>query len=136
MSDELVLRSRDGTELSANHMGSGSPLVLMHGSIVTQETLALVAPLLAEKHRVWSYHRRGHGDSGDGADGSLEREVEDLAAVTAAAGPEVHLVGHSYGAVVCLKPAAHKPGLAPWCCTSRRSTPTRNWMRLGAAGSC
>ena len=38
MSDELVLRSRDGTELSANHMGSGSPLVLMHGSIVTQET--------------------------------------------------------------------------------------------------
>ena len=70
-----------------------------------------MAPLLAEKHRVWSYHRRGHGDSGDGADGSLEREVEDLAAVTAAAGPEVHLVGHSYGAVVCLKPAAHKPGL-------------------------
>jgi hypothetical protein len=43
MSDELVLESRDCTELSANHMGSGSPLVLMHGSIVTQETWALNA---------------------------------------------------------------------------------------------
>jgi hypothetical protein len=43
MSDELVLESRNCTELSANHMGSGSPLVLMHGSIVTQETWALNA---------------------------------------------------------------------------------------------
>jgi hypothetical protein len=43
MSDELVLESRDCTELSANHMGSGCPLVLMHGSIVTQETWALDA---------------------------------------------------------------------------------------------
>ena len=54
MSDELVLEPRDGTKLSANHMGSGSPLVLVHGSIVTQQTWALVAPLLAKRHTVWS----------------------------------------------------------------------------------
>jgi pimeloyl-ACP methyl ester carboxylesterase len=84
---------------------------------------------------VWSYDRRGHGDSGDGAGGSLERGWKIWRQSRAAAGPEVHLVGHSYGAVVCLEAAAHQPGLRSLVFTSCRSTPTRNWMRWAWPGA-
>jgi hypothetical protein len=41
---------------------------------------------LSERFTVYSYDRRGRGDSGDTAPYSIEREIEDLAAVIDAAG--------------------------------------------------
>jgi pimeloyl-ACP methyl ester carboxylesterase len=108
---DLVIESGDGTELSARRVGSGSPLVLVHGGVVAKESWGFVEPQLAERHTVWSYDRRGHGNSGGGADHSRAREVDDLAVVLATAGPEVHLVGHSDGAFLCLDAAVHQPEL-------------------------
>jgi pimeloyl-ACP methyl ester carboxylesterase len=96
--DDLVIDSRDGTQLSARREGAGTPLVLVHGGVVDRSSFGFVEPLLAERHEVWTYDRRAHGASGDAADLTLERDLDDLAAILTAAGSPSHLVGHSDGA--------------------------------------
>lgn len=99
---ETIVVSPDGTELAARCSGSGSPLVLVHGAMGDLNAFALMEELLAERHSVWVYSRRGRGGSGDGPDYSLEREVEDILAVLDAAGDGAHLFGHSSGAFYSL----------------------------------
>jgi pimeloyl-ACP methyl ester carboxylesterase len=76
--------------------------VLVHGANGDLDTFALIEGLLAERHSVWVYSRRGRGGSGDGPDYALAREVEDVLAVLDAAGRNAHLLGHSGGALYCL----------------------------------
>jgi len=129
---DMTVTSADGTRLAARCSGHGSPLVLVHGANGDLDTFALVEGLLAERHTVWVYSRRGRGGSGDGPDSALEREVEDVFAVLDAAGGNAHLVGHSGGAVYSL--------LAALQSTSMRSLmlyePPLNFDRLdpGATG--
>ena len=87
-------------------MGSGPPLVLVHGTTADHTAWRTVAPLLARSHTLHAIDRRGRGASGDGpssaADGySLDLEYADLAAVVDAlateTGSPVDVVGHSYG---------------------------------------
>src|SRR5262245_50334953 len=97
-----TVTSADGTKLAVRRSGQGSPIVLVHGTNGDLDTFALVEGLLAERHSVWVYSRRGRGGSGDGPDYSLQREVDDVLAVVAAAGGNAHLLGHSGGALYCL----------------------------------
>lgn len=108
MSETTVI-SADGTELAARCSGSGSPLVLVHGAMGDLNSFALVEPLLAERHSVWVYSRRGRGGSGDGPHYGLEREVEDILAVLEAAGGSAHLFGHSSGGYYSLLAAPRAP---------------------------
>jgi pimeloyl-ACP methyl ester carboxylesterase len=55
--------------------------------------------------------RRGRGESGDTEPYALEREFEDVAAVVNAAGRQVNLLGHSYGALCALEAAVRTPHL-------------------------
>ena len=55
--------------------------------------------------------RRGRGESGDTEPYALEREYEDVAAVVNAAGPQVNLLGHSYGALLAMEAALRTPRL-------------------------
>ena len=64
------------------------------------------AGLLAAHFTVYSYDRRGRGDSGDAGPYAVEREIEDLAAVIQAAGGRAHVWGLSSGAVLALEAAA------------------------------
>jgi pimeloyl-ACP methyl ester carboxylesterase len=86
-------------------------MVLVHGAMGSLETFAPIERLLAERHSVWVYSRRGRGGSGDGPDYGLDREVEDVLAILAAAGDHAHLVGHSGGAMYCLFAATQRPSL-------------------------
>jgi pimeloyl-ACP methyl ester carboxylesterase len=106
-----TITSADGTDLAARHSGHGSPMVLVHGANGDLDTCALIEGLLAERHSVWVYSRRGRGGSGDGPDYALEREVEDVLAVLTAAGDRPHLFGHSGGAAYCLLAAKQRPSL-------------------------
>jgi pimeloyl-ACP methyl ester carboxylesterase len=108
---ETTITSADGTNLAARRSGHGSPMVLVHGTNGDLDTFALIEGLLAERHSVWVYSRRGRGGSGDGPDYALEREVEDVLAVLAAAGNRPHLFGHSGGAAYCLLAAMQRPSL-------------------------
>ena len=97
--------SGDGTTLWARITGEGTPLVLVHGTGESQDTWGRLPGLLGEHHTVWTYDRRGRGRSGDSANYSLKREIEDVQAVLAAAGATPHLLGHSFGGVCALEAA-------------------------------
>jgi len=108
---EMTVVSSDGTELAARCSGSGSPLVLVHGAMGNLNTFGLIEPLLAERHSVWVYSRRGRGGSGDRLNYDLEREIEDVLSILEAAGDGAHLFGHSSGAFYCLLAAARARSL-------------------------
>jgi pimeloyl-ACP methyl ester carboxylesterase len=55
---------------------------------------------------VYEYDRRGRGDSGEAGPYSIQREVDDLAAVIAAAGGSAYVFGHSSGGALVLEAAA------------------------------
>lgn len=136
MSEDFVdVASTDGTALSARITGSGSPLVLVHGTTGSKDSWALVEPLFAERHTVWSYDRRGRGQSGDGDEYSFELEVDDVRAVVAAAGEPAHVVGHSFGASLALEAAAVDPSFLtlviyePPLHGGRRAKETREGIR-------
>ena len=59
--------------------------------------------LLAPHFTVYTYDRRGRGDSGDTKPYAVKREVEDLAAVIDAAGGSAYVYGKSSGASLALE---------------------------------
>jgi pimeloyl-ACP methyl ester carboxylesterase len=65
-----------------------------------------LARLLVRHFTVIVYDRRGRGESGDTLPWSVEREVEDIAALIAAAGGSAHVFGISSGVVLALEAAA------------------------------
>jgi len=100
--------SRDGTTVAYVSEGDGDPLVLVPGAFSYRRYPGLVklAGPLAARFTVYSYDRRGRGDSGDTKPYAVEREIEDLAAVIDAAGGHPHVWGLSSGAVPALEAAA------------------------------
>jgi len=102
------VESRDGTSIAYEVTGQGPPLVLVGGAFRDRHARAAVTPLaehLAGRFTVYSYDRRGRGDSGDTPPWSVAREVEDLAALVTAAGGRAALHGMSSGAILALEAA-------------------------------
>jgi pimeloyl-ACP methyl ester carboxylesterase len=104
------VRSSDGTTIAFDQWGEGSPLIYVGGALNGRSSGAPLAALLAQRFTVLSYDRRGRGDSGDTAPYAVEREVEDLAALIAAAGGSAFVYGMSSGGALALEAAAQ--GLA------------------------
>jgi pimeloyl-ACP methyl ester carboxylesterase len=107
MNTETVT-SPDGTTIVYDRTGTGEPLVLIGGAFSYRRYPGQVklAELLSQQFTVYSYDRRGRGDSGDTAPCAIQREIEDLAAVIDAAGGRAHVWGLSSGAVLALDAAA------------------------------
>ena len=100
----------DGINLSFNRLGSGPPLVLVHGSFSDHSSnWALVIPSLAETFSVYAVARRGRGETSVTEGHSLEDEAADIAALIEMIDEQVFLLGHSYGAQVALAAAARMP---------------------------
>ncbi len=97
--------SRDGTTIAYDRLGDGAPVVLVCGALQGPASFEPLAEVLAERFSVFTYDRRGRGDSGDTAPYAVDREVEDLAAVIAAAGGSASVYGHSSGAGLVLHAA-------------------------------
>ncbi|MET8849334.1 alpha/beta hydrolase [Amycolatopsis sp. NPDC004625] len=68
-----------------------------------------LAKELAARFTVYTYDRRGRGESTDTGPYAVGREVEDLAAVVKEAGGEAFLFGISSGAVLALEAARSVP---------------------------
>jgi alpha-beta hydrolase superfamily lysophospholipase len=98
--------SADGTEIAYDRLGDGPPAILVVGAFNLRSTTAPLAAALAPRFTVLNYDRRGRGDSGDTAPYAVQREVEDLDALIAAAGGRAAVFGYSSGAVLALKAAA------------------------------
>ena len=95
--------SEDGTPIAYRRSGEGPPLVLVHGTSADHTRWEPVLPALEEHFSVYAVDQRGRGGSGDAADHSLEREVEDVVAIVDSIGAPVSLIGHSYGAICSLE---------------------------------
>jgi pimeloyl-ACP methyl ester carboxylesterase len=100
--------SRDGTPIAYERSGQGPALILVDGALCSRAfgPMPKLAPLLARHFTVYTYDRRGRGESGDTAPYAREREVEDVAALIAAAGEPAYLVGLSSGGALALEAAA------------------------------
>jgi pimeloyl-ACP methyl ester carboxylesterase len=106
MDEPIFVTSEDGTRLRLIRAGEGESIVLVHGTMGGKGDWFEVARRLSTEFEVTAFDRRGRGDSDDGSDYSIEREVEDVLAVIDASKPPVHLIGHSFGAIVSLLVAA------------------------------
>lgn len=100
--------SKDGTEIAYIRRGQGPPMVLVDGAMSWTQLgdSHTVAHELSKHFTVYSYDRRGRGESGDTAPYSIEREIEDLAAILKVAGSDASVCGFSSGAALAFYAAA------------------------------
>ncbi|GAA1893156.1 alpha/beta hydrolase [Asanoa iriomotensis] len=101
-------RSADGTMIAFERVGDGPAVVCVDaaGGYRERGPMRPLAAALADGFTVFTYDRRGRGESGDTAPYAVEREVDDLAAVIAAAGGRAHVYAFSSGGLVALHAAA------------------------------
>ena len=103
-----VVRSTDGTPIAYERRGSGAPLILVDGALCSRAfgPSSKLAPLLAQHFTVFTYDRRGRGQSGDAGQYAPSREVDDIAALIDEAGEAASLLGLSSGGALALEAAA------------------------------
>lgn len=94
--------------LETIEVGHGERVVFVHGDVFDAETTWTAQRPLADQYRLVLVNRRGFGNSPDVAGEDFDIDADDVVDVL---GSGAHLVGHSYGAVVCLLAAARRPDL-------------------------
>ena len=101
--------SKDGTAIAFTRTGSGPALIIVDGALCHRAfgPSKALAEALAEHFTVYTYDRRGRGESGGGTPYDVEREVEDIAALIEDAGGSAHLFGMSSGGTLVAE-AAHR----------------------------
>ena len=138
------LESNDGTRIGWTRVGSGPPLVMVAGVMASRERAQQpeLPAALAEHFTVFTYDRRGTGESVTRVPYAPEREFEDLHEVLRLAGDGASVYGFSSGATLALLAAGHgvpiarllllEPPLVPDPDTSARAEAERR-LRLDRA---
>lgn len=113
----------NGTTVAWGELGSGDPLVLIHGFMDSHRTWRRVAPVLARRYRVLMPDLPGHGLSGrPKVSYTLEWYAETLSKWMGAMGLDhAHVCGHSLGG-----------GIAQWMVLDHR--PRVDRLALVSAG--
>ena len=108
-----TLTSADGTTIGYQSTGSGPAVVLVDGALCYRGAgpMDALAALLRDRFTVYTYDRRGRGESSDTLPSATAREVEDLQALIAAAGGEADVYAMSSGGGLALATAAAGPGI-------------------------
>jgi len=97
--------SSDGTKIAFEKAGSGPALVIVGGALSERDGGKPLVGKLQERFTVYTYDRRGRGQSGDTKPYAAEREIEDLGAVIEQAGSKAYVYGVSSGAALSLQTA-------------------------------
>ena len=108
-----TVQSKDGTVIAFSRSGKGPALVLVDGALCHRKfgPMAGIAALLTPHFTVYTFDRRGRGESADTKPYSIEREIEDIAAIIKEAGGTAYLFGTSSGAALALEAAARLIGV-------------------------
>ena len=106
--------SRDGTSIAYTRVGQGPAVVLVDGAMCSRNfgPMGELSALLASQFTVYTYDRRGRGESSDTAPYAVEREIEDIAALIAEAGGSACVYGTSSGGALALQAACKLPSIA------------------------
>lgn len=103
----------NGTSLEYLECGNAEPLVLVHGSASDYRTWQFQMKEFGANFRALAYSRRYHWPNApiaDGVDYSMVEHVDDLQMILRSLGAApAHLIGHSYGAFLCLLLAIRAP---------------------------
>jgi pimeloyl-ACP methyl ester carboxylesterase len=95
--------------------GNGESVVFVHGSTSDSRTWENQVREFGKHYRALTYSRRYHWPNtgiANGEDYAMPQHVDDLEALLEQLnGEPVHLIGHSYGAFVCLLLAMRSPQL-------------------------
>jgi pimeloyl-ACP methyl ester carboxylesterase len=95
------------SDLFVDSWGTGTPVVLVHGSLATgTEEWQAQRPLADEGFRLLVLDRRGYGQSPVSEGEDFLRDADDIVELM---GDGAHLVGHSYGGLGTLFAAARRP---------------------------
>ena len=102
------VRSKDGTMIAYEKSGRGPAIIVVDGAFCSRVfgPSKRLAKALAPHFTVYTYDRRGRGQSGDNQSYAPEREIEDIAAIVRESGGTASLVGLSSGAALALESAA------------------------------
>ena len=104
--------SRDGTPIAYRRDGRGPAAILISGGLDDGTQNLPLAGELADRFTVYTYAKRGTGDSGDTLPYALEHEIEDLEALIAEAGGSACVFGVSAGGALALEAAAAGAAIA------------------------
>ncbi len=102
-----TVTSKDGTKIAYEKKGQGPAVILVDGALCYRSfgPMQGLAELLAPHFTVYTYDRRGRGDSSNGKPFAVEREVEDLDALIQQAGGSAYVYGISSGACLAMEAA-------------------------------
>ena len=103
-----TVTSKDGTKIAFDTQGKGPAVIIVDGAMGYRALgfSSGLAKLLASRFTVYTYDRRGRGDSGNTLPYALEREIEDIAALIQDAGGSACVYGISSGACLALEAAS------------------------------
>jgi pimeloyl-ACP methyl ester carboxylesterase len=102
----MDIASADGQHFAVTVVGRGRPILIVHPGGGSSSSWRRVAELLAADFRDFRFDRRPYRIPGAVDRGAtVADEVSDVAAIVAAVGERVLLVGHSSGAVIALEAA-------------------------------
>jgi pimeloyl-ACP methyl ester carboxylesterase len=97
-----TIDSSDGTAISYNQSGEGEPLLLVHGILSDRTVFERLERRLAKRFTVYSFDRRGRGESGAIGSSGLEAQYGDVVALLDSIGQPTHVFAHSLGSYVAL----------------------------------
>ncbi|MEY9928453.1 pimeloyl-ACP methyl ester carboxylesterase [Catenulispora sp. GP43] len=125
-----TVTSADGTTIAYTATGDGPAVIIVDGALCHRSfgPSGGVAEQLASEYTVYTYDRRGRGESGDADAYSPQREVEDIAALIRAAGGQARVVGFSSGGALALLAAAANIGVTKVACYEVPYV-TQDWHR-------
>lgn len=103
-----------GVTIGLREWGEGTGVLLVHGTGLTSRYWSPLASMLGERFRAMTVDLLGYGetspwDGGDAFHFHADRDV--VIAALEHAGERAHVVGHSYGGLLALQAALHRPEL-------------------------
>jgi non-heme chloroperoxidase len=137
----------NGTELRYADLGSGIPVIFVHGSFSTLDYWRPQLDSFVRHYRVIVYSRRHYPPNPQRLDGheyGVSLHVDDLAGLLERLGIErAHIIGHSYGAYVALAFALRypekvwdlvlvEPPILPWLARTPEGDSLRRALEAGA----
>jgi pimeloyl-ACP methyl ester carboxylesterase len=104
----------DGVELKFDVVGSGDPVLLIHGGFIADTFVPLLSePRIVGDYRGIAYHRRGYGGSSRAtAPFTMSQQASDARTLLRHLGIQrAHVAGHSYGGAIAIQLALETPNL-------------------------